>query len=166
MLGTIGSHMGYWPAGVSGPLRSRSRRRGFLLTRYICLGIYPHVPDSPEPVPRKTAALGSFVEKGLPEFSGRGAGRNGLCARTGSTWRQASERQALERGGAGILEIVEDFRGDTYARSMRCALPRWCTCCTLFRRIETRHQDAANRREVDCRTAQTRQADYESRGKP
>ena len=45
--------------------------------------------------------------------------------------------------GPGVLEIVEDYRGDTTAPSTRCDLPTTFMSCTLSRRnpsVASRHR--------------------------
>jgi phage-related protein len=39
---------------------------------------------------------------------------NGLCLACFSVWKQASTKPLKEFKGAGVLEVVDDYEGDTY----------------------------------------------------
>lgn len=148
-------------------LRRKSENHSAQLTKHTCLGIYSRGHNSPQQDPRKATALGGIVKKGLPEFSERSARRNGLCIGTGSTRRQAPECQALEREGPGILEIVEDHRGDTY-RAIYSV--RFADAVYVLHAFQKKSKQGIKTPQTDVKLIPERlkraQADYESRGKP
>ena len=53
-------------------------------------------------------------------------------AQTGSKHDQAKALRGF--GSAGVLEVVEDRRGDTYRAVYTVQLRPGCSCCTCFRR--------------------------------
>ena len=107
---------------------------------------------------RKAAALGGNGEKGLPEFEvatgdlsfpAEVQDEMGYALGLAQLGARHPNAKPWKGEGPGILEIVEDHRGDTTvtlsARSMRCALPMWCTCCTPSRRNRSRASSRSKR---------------------
>lgn len=65
--------------------------------------------------------------------------------------------------GAGVLEVVEDHRGDTY-RAIYTVRFVVYVLHALPEEIEIRNQDASRGREASQRALKRAQQDYESRG--
>ena len=84
--------------------------------------------------PKLVRWVGSSKED-LSEFPEEVRRRVGGALWEAQIVRKASYAKPLRGvGGAGALEIVDDFDGDTFRASTRFDFPRWFTCCMPFRK--------------------------------
>ena len=142
--------------------------RRFSLTKHTCLGIYSHVPDSAEPVPRKAAALWvASAKKDYLSFPAEVQDEMGYALGLAQLGARHPNAKPWKGAGPGILEIVEDHRGDTY-RAVHAV--RFADAVYVLHAFQKKSKQGIKTPQTDVKLIAERlkraQADYESRGKP
>jgi len=142
--------------------------RRFSLTKHTCLGIYSHVPDSAEPVPRKAAALWvASAKKDYLSFPAEVQDEMGYALGLAQLGAKHPNAKPWKGAGPGILEIVEDHRGDTY-RAVHAV--RFADAVYVLHAFQKKSKQGIKTPQTHVKLIAARlkraQADYENRGTP
>jgi Phage derived protein Gp49-like (DUF891) len=75
---------------------------------------------------------------GAARTAGRGQGRDWVCVGARPEGQNAGEREAPERYCTGVLEIVSDFRGDTFRAVYTVRFPKAVYVLHVFQKKSKR----------------------------